>query len=221
MSAKFMETCKGFRTEFKPVAVKQPQANGMVERVNRTLIHVATVMCNGEGDKWAQHVQSIEYAMNTRVSSVTLYSPYELVYGRKPSEPSYVYAINREEREDKAEDEKVKELKERILVLQQLAHENQMEAAKKQQSYHDMHAKTHTFNINDYVWLYRESSLEKGITSKLKYSWKGPYKVTKVLSPVTYALTDMEGKPLPGTYHSRQLYKPLAEASPHSEGRQV
>ncbi len=47
-------------------------------------------------------------------------------------------------------------------------------------SYDDAHARHHTFNFHDWVWFYRKSHLEKGVTSKLKYSWTGPFRI-KVL----------------------------------------
>jgi len=45
MSTAFMKACERLMITFKPVGVGQPQADGMVERVNRTLIHVAATMC--------------------------------------------------------------------------------------------------------------------------------------------------------------------------------
>jgi len=63
------------------------------------------------------------------------------------------------------------------------------------------------FDVNDTVWFYRKSCLEKGVTSKLKYSWTGPYKIKRKLGPVTYILEDPQGKQLPGTYHARHLLK--------------
>ena len=49
--------------------------------------------------------------------------------------------------------------------------------------------------------------MEKGITSKLKYSWTGPHTVARVIGPVTYVLMDRDQKLLPGTYHARKMHK--------------
>ena len=84
-----------------------------------------------------------------------------------------------------------------------------MEAAGRQQSYHDAHARTHTFKEGDTVWFYRPSSLKKGVTSKLAYKWSGPYTIDTVLGDVTYTLKDAEGHKVPGTAHARHLYKQL------------
>lgn len=75
-----MTTCEDLGIIFKPVAVDQPQADGMVERVNWTLIDIASMMCDGDGSKWPKYVREIEFALNTRVSNVMGHSPYELVF---------------------------------------------------------------------------------------------------------------------------------------------
>ena len=192
-----MDACRGLFIRYKPIAVGQAQADGMVERVNRTLLHVASTICSGDETKWAQYIGEIEYALNTRVSSVAGHSPYELVYGRLPPGPSYTNILNSDP-EGRRADENVRVLRNRIQVLQQLAHENQMQAAKGQISYHDARARAHRFQVGDMVWYYRASSLKRGQTSKLAYKWKGPYVIAKVLGPVTYTLRDKEGKILPG-----------------------
>jgi len=50
------------------------------------------------------------------------------------------------------------------------------------------------------------SSVEKRITSKLRYRWAGPSKIGRVMGPVTFTLEMAEGKPLAGTYHVNVLY---------------
>jgi len=109
--------------------------------------------------------------------------------------------------EERGEGEQLHMLIKRIDILQQLAHENQVEMAKKQRAFHDAHAEAHTFKEGDKVRLYRKTSTTGGVTSKLAYHWTGPYTIAKVLGPVTYTITDANGKPYPGTVHARQLYK--------------
>jgi len=209
MSEKFLGVCRSNFIKYKPVAPGQPQADGMVERVNKTLSHIASIKCAGDGTKWANYVGEIEYALNTRRSSVTKFTPYELVYGRLPPDPVYTDLLPSEE--GRGEGEGLRVLRHRIAVLQQLAHENQMMAAGKQQSFHDAHAERHTFQVGDTVYHYKPSSVEKGVTSKLAYRWEGPYTITRKIGEVNYTLSDKNGKALPGTVHARQLYKPLEE----------
>ena len=207
MSNLMMQACHDLFIKFKPVGVKRPQANGMVERVNRTIKEVATTVCKGNQEIWANYVGVIEYVINTRISSVTKFSPYELVFGRQPPGPTYTQGIDEEGRRPQSEEEGVEQLRKRIRLLQEQAHRNQMEAAGRQLSYHDAHAKHHTFEVNDMVWFCKRSTMQKGVTSKLKYSWTGPFWIKEALGPVTFTLVDKRGEQLPGTYHSRYLYK--------------
>jgi len=110
-------------------------------------------------DRWVQYllqyVPEIEYSLNTRVSSVTKHSLWE---------DQFIQTRRRGKRR-----ENVRILRNRINILQQIAHENQMEAAERQHSFHDAHAEAHSFNVGDTVWYYKDSSTEKGVTSKLAF----------------------------------------------------
>jgi hypothetical protein len=61
-----------------------PQCNGLTERFNRTLC--ALLEKNGEyDDRWHEMLTAIIFAYRTSIQSSTGYSPFELLYGRKPS----------------------------------------------------------------------------------------------------------------------------------------
>ena len=204
----FMKTCQGLFIKYKPIATDQAQADGMVERVNKTLTDIASITSKGEGATWANYVGEIEYAINTRVSSVTKFSPYELVYGRLPPGPTYTEVLQPDEL--KTAPQQLRVLRNRINILQQMAHKNQMEAAGRQWNYYNAHAQAHHFEEGDLVYYYKPSSAERGITSKLAYKWTGPYRITKQIGDVTFVLkNEKENKELPGTAHARQLYKPI------------
>jgi len=175
MSEHFMKVCEDLFIVFKPVAVGQAQADGMVERVKQTVAYIATTMCGGDGSLWAYHVGEIEYALNTRISTVTKHSPYELVYGRLPPDPVYIDLPGEEGGRSWDNKEDLHNLRRRINVLQQLAHENQMVAAKEQHDYYNAHAERHSFKVGNKVWLYKPSTAERGVTSKLAYRWTGRY----------------------------------------------
>ena len=220
-SEQFSKVCEGLLITHKLIGVGQPQANGMAERANRSIIQSTKTICKGFGRAWSRYVNEVEYTLNTRVSSATGHSPYELVYGRLPPGPTYTDNIIEEEEDWKNEDN-VRILRKRIEILQQLAHENQLKAAKQQQSYHDAHAKVHTFNIGDKVLVYRESEANRGATSKLMYKWDGPYEIAKQLGPLTYTLKDSKGNLLSRSFSSKYLYKVpgklhLTESSSTSE----
>jgi len=108
LSNLFMEACRGLFISFKPVAPEQAQTNGTVERVNRTIIILASILRKEKVEDWPLYVKEIEYGINTRVHSATRFTPYELVYGRLPPGPVYIDPIREEERNQGAESEDVK-----------------------------------------------------------------------------------------------------------------
>ena len=66
------------------VTAYHPQANGMVERVNKPICDILSTFCtDGNGSDWAQHLDAVIHVLNTSVHSVTGYTPFFLVHGRE------------------------------------------------------------------------------------------------------------------------------------------
>jgi len=63
-SKAFGMACRLQGIKFTPVATGQPQGNGMVERVNQTIMDAMSIICNGIGKTWARYVGEVEYAKN-------------------------------------------------------------------------------------------------------------------------------------------------------------
>ncbi|GAA0143809.1 hypothetical protein LIER_35810 [Lithospermum erythrorhizon] len=62
------------------------------------------------------------------------------------------------------------------------------------------------FRVGDLVLkLYSASHLK--YVNKLSPKWEGPYRVSLVLGPGTYELEEMDGKPVPRTWHASKLSK--------------
>lgn len=64
-----------------------PQTNGQVERMNQTIIQMLTTLPETCKSQWAHHVHKLVYAYNCTTNSTTGYSPYYLLFGRKPRLP--------------------------------------------------------------------------------------------------------------------------------------
>ena len=129
------------------------------------------------------------------------------MYGRRPPDPTYTADIT-ETDEVGSKGEFIRLLRHRINVFQQLAHESQQSAAKREKTYSDAFAEAHTFREGDIVWWYKQSSAERGVTSKMALKWKGPFIISKVHGPVTYSIKDDRGNVIPQVVHSKDLYKP-------------
>ena len=74
-------------THHMKTAVYHPQANGVVERFNATFHPQLAKLYDANINNWDEYLFSVIYAYNTGQQSSTGYSPFQLMFGRKPNLP--------------------------------------------------------------------------------------------------------------------------------------
>jgi transposase InsO family protein len=78
---KILGTKKIFTTAY------HPQTNGAVERFNSTLKNMLAMYVNNTHDNWEEYLTLVTYAYNSTPHTTTGYSPFHLLFGRKPFHP--------------------------------------------------------------------------------------------------------------------------------------
>ena len=81
------EICDIFQIKKARTTPYHPQCDGQVERFNRTLLHMLATTLKGHPFDWEDHLAKVCMAYNTSVDSTTGYSPYFLMFVRKPRLP--------------------------------------------------------------------------------------------------------------------------------------
>ena len=64
-----------------------PMGNGVVERLNRSLIQMLRSIPEGDKKKWKEHLPSLMFAYNSTTHSTTGYAPFFLMFGRASKLP--------------------------------------------------------------------------------------------------------------------------------------
>lgn len=83
----FAKMCDELGIRHVLVTPGYPQANGLVERLNKTLKAVLAAFVNVKQDDWDDHVSMAAFTINAARQESTRYTPFELLQGRVPTLP--------------------------------------------------------------------------------------------------------------------------------------
>jgi transposase InsO family protein len=182
--------CKGIMT-----TSYRPQANGLCERLNGSLVSVLAKLARDENklDQWDTFLDTALMVLRTTKNSGTGFTPAYLLFGYEMRTP----AVWVSPREDYVEGEEDLELLDRIDLIQGKLVDVREEArrvsderkAKAKLRYDARVVRRRRFEVGEEVLLKDETP-----SSKLEDKWEGPFKIWKV-NPVsgTYYLTGKNG----------------------------
>ena len=79
--------CELYRVQKLRTSPYHAQTNGQVERMNQMIIHMIGKLEEDRKACWSEHLPELLMAYNTTRSAVTEYSPYYLLFSRRPRIP--------------------------------------------------------------------------------------------------------------------------------------
>lgn len=176
-----------------------PQSNGQTERFNRTLKASLTMYVDANQRDWSSFVQAITFAYNITVHSVTKVAPFEAVFGRAPRIP-LDNLIERSEFIDPTRPAPGRLSSEDVIKMKQLMRASQ----EKNKRRLDANLARPTFKEGDLVLVERPTHV-RGISTKLTFTYLGPYRITKKLSDVSYAVANVRGRSGTSVIHAWHL----------------
>ncbi|KAK9674806.1 Integrase core domain [Popillia japonica] len=170
-----------------------PQANGQVERVNRTVVPVI-MACMSEEDEWDKKIKEVQRNLNAAENKTTKMTAYEALYGYSPE-----FSRNTEGTMTTwhPPEELRKEMIERIKEMQS--------------RYKDHYDKKRydgvKYECGDVVVMLRAAE-QTGQPTKTQAKYRGPLVVTECLPNDTYRVSDLRcnrGRTYTTTAHVAQL----------------
>ena len=178
------------------------------ERYIQTINNLITRHLKDKGREWPLYVTSCCYAMNTFVSTSTGFSPYELVFLKKPPDILNLYfqpldtiAKGYEEYCIKMRS-KLDNISNFILELKTFQQEWQA------QENHFQNSEVELFQEGQLVYLLAPSAASlQTKTRKCRADYVGPLVINKILDDTHYILNDLQGRILVGVFHINRLKK--------------
>ena len=197
-----------------------PQANGLVERQNRTIKDSLVKVPNEHAPEWPYVIEGILFAHRVSKHSSTKFTPFFLMYNRHPILPiDLKYDLDSELSNPNIRFD-IEAILSSTLDLRQEYHdqagENITKAQKKQQrDYNLRHSQPTTLSINDKVWL-KNQKREDRKGGKFSFKWLGPYTVENISPRGICTLRNKGGRVLSKKYNVgllKKCFDPLVEPS--------
>ena len=173
------------------------KANGLVERFNQTIQGMLVKFVQEKKETWESYIDTCIYAYNTSRHESSLFTPFELMFGRKAiipieldngsehtqpdAEEAFGKGCDPETIQKMQEDTKKKLEKAKVNII--CAQQKQKEA------YDNKHHQPDVYAVGALV-LKKDFTRKKRKGGKLDSKWVGPYKIAKALGKGLYRLED-------------------------------
>jgi hypothetical protein len=175
MSEIFKGVCKLFRIEKLNTVAYHPESNGVLERSHKTLVTYLKSYIDSIPSDWNRWLALACFMFNVTPLSITGYSPYELLYGRRCNLPG---ELEQEVQPLYNYDDIVRVIKYRLQESHRVAQRNLMKFKDKQQVRCQSEESGKEIEINDLILLKQEQRRHK-----LDPVWDGPFEVIGVKYP--------------------------------------
>ncbi|GJS53453.1 reverse transcriptase domain-containing protein [Tanacetum coccineum] len=189
-------------------SVKHPQANGLVERANRSLGEGIKARLDERSKDWIEELPHVLWAHRTMIKSSNGETPFSLTYGTEAVIPAEIGMPTLRTAEiDPATNNEALEINlDLIEERREQAAIQEAKSKKKMEKYYNTRVRDTSFKPGDMVYRSNEASHARD-EGKLGPKWEGPYEVKESLGKGAYKLKDCKGNEIPRTWNIEQRIK--------------
>lgn len=166
-----------------------PQTDGQTERANRTIEDMLRAYVSPLHNNWDEYLIPAEFAYNNSLQASTGFTPFYLTNGRHPYTPlSLAFDQARPQTQEQVP---AYDFFNRFHKHLSRAKDALHKAQFRQQHYANQHRHDTQFAVGDYVLLstqHLNMHVHENSTPKLFPKYVGPFRISQVISPVTYRL---------------------------------
>ena len=167
----FKRLCKLLRVHKIHTSAYHPESNGALERTHKTMIEYLRCFCDPRGGDWDKWLPFACFVYNTTPHTMTKYTPYEILFGRKANipgqlqqKPTPVYNY----------DDLVHDVKLKLQRCHELARANLMQTKRLRIAQQTSKVNMLKFYVGNKVLLRNEKA------GKLDPIWAGPHDIIEV-----------------------------------------
>lgn len=202
----FKSWCAKLKIKQINTAVAHPQANGLVERANGSLMHGIKTRLGRAKAGWVDELPNVLWAYRTSLKTSNGETPFSLTYGSEAVIPAEIGMPTHRTMMFNPDDNE----EEQRLNLDLLQERREMAAIReakykaKVEQYYNQRVRPVSFKVGDFVYRKNEASRVEN-QGKLGPNWEGPYRIIEAYHNGSYKLETTEGRSVPRTWHAINL----------------
>ncbi|KRZ69679.1 Transposon Ty3-G Gag-Pol polyprotein [Trichinella papuae] len=181
------EVCQLFGVTKTRATVYHPQSDGLVERMNRTLLDMLAKTSIDHPEDWDVYLDRVLLAYRTSVHCTTGTTPSRVLFGRELRLPvDLMYGVPTDAQVRSA-GEYVQHLRRDLERVYEVVRKKAGREQRRQKAWKDRKAYGHVYEPGDQVWMQLPTK------TKLGAYWDGPYQVQRKLDWNTYRIEKVGG----------------------------
>ena len=182
----FKQLCDLLWIHKKRTSVYRPWANGVAERVNRSLMESVRCCLKDDRRDWDLFVPMTASAMRATVNRSTGYTPNYLTFARQIDLPAdLVYGTPVPAQDDKKIDEFVRNLRRDLRQAYEKARENLKQMQKTNKRKYDLKSLRIQYEVGDQIYLL-DHPTDTETSKKLQPKWAGPGLIVEKITPYLF-----------------------------------